>query len=250
MSKSLMALAAVAMLLGALSATAGPLHDAVRDGDLSRLQELIAAGEDLTAQDNIAGTALHWAALTDNVDAARLLIDAGIDLNLAKRSNQQTALHVAAERGNIEVATLLVAAGADLKAGTTTGYTPLHIAAGSDNLKVGKLLIEAGADIEARVLGGATPLMAAAVTGAVGAIALLVAEGADVDAKRLPGETPLYLAATYGQADAVGKLLELGADVNGAPDVEPVFRSTPLAGAITQSLGEIADILCAAGATE
>ncbi len=69
---------AVAMLLiGAWAALAGPLHDAVKDGDLARLKELIAAGEDLTAQDKFVGTALHWAALKENVDAARLLIDAG-----------------------------------------------------------------------------------------------------------------------------------------------------------------------------
>ncbi len=33
------------------SALAGPLHDAAKDGDIARLQELIAAGEDVNAQD-------------------------------------------------------------------------------------------------------------------------------------------------------------------------------------------------------
>ena len=61
----------MAMAAAASAAVAGPLHDAAKDGDLTRLQELIAAGEDLTAQDNIAGTALHWVAITGNVDAAR-----------------------------------------------------------------------------------------------------------------------------------------------------------------------------------
>ncbi len=49
---------------------------------------------------------------------------------------------------------------------------------------------------------------------------------------------------------AVRTLLELGADVNGAPDVDPVFPSTPLEDAIARGLEEIADILRAAGATE
>ena len=71
MAKSLM-VATAALLIGTSAAMAGPLHDAVKDSDLVRLQELIAAGEDLTAQDKFVGTALHWAALTDNIDAARL----------------------------------------------------------------------------------------------------------------------------------------------------------------------------------
>ena len=102
MPKSRMALAAVVtVLLGASSATAGPLHDAVRDGDVAGLQELIAAGEDLAAQDKFVGTALHWAALKGNAEAARLLIGAGVDVNWRKIGDQQTALHIAAERDSV-----------------------------------------------------------------------------------------------------------------------------------------------------
>ncbi len=148
MLKSLM-VAATVMLIGTSAALAGPLHDAVKDGDLARLQELVAAGEDLTAQDKFVGTALHWAALKDNADAARLLIDAGTDVNLPKIGSQQTALHIAAERGSVEVATILIEAGADIDARAQT-FTALHTAAGGDRVDVAKLLIEAGADIEAR----------------------------------------------------------------------------------------------------
>ncbi len=66
---------------------AGPLHDAAKDADIARLQELIAAGEDLEAQDKFVGTALHWAALTGNVDAARILIEAGADVNTHARDD-------------------------------------------------------------------------------------------------------------------------------------------------------------------
>ena len=96
--------AAATLLIGTWAASAGPLHDAVKDGDLARLQELIDAGEDLTADDKFVGTALHWAALTNNIEAARLLIGSGADVNLPKIGSQQTALHLAAERGSIDVA--------------------------------------------------------------------------------------------------------------------------------------------------
>ena len=111
MSKSLVA--ATVLLIGTSVAFAGPLHDAVKDGDLARLQELIAAGEDLTAQYKFVGTALHQAALSNNIDAARLLIEAGTDVNLPVSASQQTALHIAAAGGSVEVAVLLIEAGAN-----------------------------------------------------------------------------------------------------------------------------------------
>ncbi len=248
MSKSL--IAATVLLIGTSVAFAGPLHDAVKDGDLARLQELIAAGEDLTAQDKNVGTALHWAALKDNIDVARLLIEAGTDVNLPNTGSKQTALHIAAFSGSVEVAVLLIEAGADAEARNLYGDTPLHTATAEDQSNVAKLLIEAGANIEARNVEAFTPLFLAAGGNAVGAIELLVAEGADIDAKRTIGYTALHYATNKGHVDALRKLIQLGADVNGAPHTEPVNSLTPLGYAIVLGRNEIADILRAAGASE
>ncbi len=102
---------------------AGPLHDAVKDGDLVLLQELIEAGEDLNAQDNFVGTALHWAALKNDIDAARLLIAAGADVNLprigdigAPHNQGKTPLMNAASVNAVGVIDFLVAEGADIDA--------------------------------------------------------------------------------------------------------------------------------------
>lgn len=248
MSKSL--IAATVLLIGTSVAFAGPLYDAVEDGDLARLQELIAAGEDLTAQDIYGGTALHLAARRDNIDAARLLIEAGTDVNLPVSASQQTALHIAAFGGGVEVAVLLIEAGANIEARNPGGETPLHTAIAADQANVTKLLIEAGANIEARNASAFTPLFYAAGGNAVGAIELLVAEGADIDAKRTIGYTALHYATYNGRVDALRKLIQLGADVNGAPHTEPVNPLTPLGYAISLSRYEIADILRAAGASE
>jgi hypothetical protein len=231
MSKLL--IAATVLLIGTSVAFAGPLHDAVKDGDLARLQELIATGADLTVQDRLVGTALHWAASTDNIEAARLLIEAGTDVNLPKIDNHQTALHIAAFGGSVEVAVLLIEAGADAEVRTTYGDTPLHTATAADQANVAKLLIEAGANIEARNVLDFTPLFWAAGGNAVGAIELLVAEGVVMDAKRTAGFTALHYATNKDSVDAVRKLIQLGADVNGAPHTEPVNPLTPLGYAIS-----------------
>ncbi len=243
--------AAALFIAASVTANAGPLHDAVRDGDIARLQELIAAGEDLEAQDKFVGTALHWAAVIGNADASRILIEAGADVNTHARGDATTALHVAAQRGSVEVAAVLIEAGAETGARDTADITPLHLAAGNDRVSMAALLLDAGADISARGgQFGLTPLHMAARSNASGTIELLARSGVDIDEKLLDGLTPLSNAARQAQAGAVRTLLELGADVNGAPDVDPVFPSTPLEEAISRGLEEIADILRAAGATE
>ncbi len=242
--------AAALFIAASVTANAGPLHDAVKDGDIARLQELIAAGEDLEAQDRFVGTALHWAALTDNAEVAQALIAAGANVNSAAQGDGTTALHVAAQRGSIELAAALIEVGAETDARSTAKNTPLHQAAGNDRVGVAALLLDAGADINARNRNGRTPLHVAAVSNASGAIELLARSGVDIDQKDRSGLTPLSFAVFAGQADAVRTLLELGADVNGAPDVDPALSSTPLKLAIARGLEEIADILRAAGATE
>ncbi len=243
--------AAALFIAASVTANAGPLHDAVKDADIARLQELIAAGEDLEAQDKFVGTALHWAAITGNVDAARILIEAGADLNTHARADGTTALHVAAQGGSVEVATLLIEAGAETEARDTDDGTPLHQAARNDRVGMAALLLDAGADISARArTEGLTPLHAAAHSNASGIIELLARSGVDIDEKLPSGLTPLSHAVGNANAGAVRTLVELGADVNGAPDVDPVFPSTPLEEAIARGLEEIADILRAAGATE
>ena len=250
MLKSLLRVTLVFVMWSSAS-IAGPVHDAVKDGDLARLQELIEAGEDLTAQDKFVGTALHWAALKNDSNAARLLINAGADVNSPKVGGHETALHVAAERGRAEVATILIEAGADIEARTIgQNFTTLHFAASADSVEVARLLIEAGADIEARGWMGGGPLMIAAFANAAGTVELLVISGANIDAKLTSGRTALTSAVQNNAAEAVNKLLKLGADINGAPETEPVDPITPLAYAIANKSDEIADILREAGASE
>jgi ankyrin repeat protein len=70
----------------------------------------------------------------------------------------QTALHVASIWGCTEVARLLIEAGADVDAQNKFGITPLASAAGKDRLQVAKLLLENGADPRLRSANGMTAL--------------------------------------------------------------------------------------------
>jgi ankyrin repeat protein len=88
-------------------------------------------------------TPLHSAVATDAGDAihdiVRLLLDAGADPN-AKSREAGTPLHSAAFTGDLEIAELLLAYGADPNATDPKGLTPLDIARDRRNVEVAALL--------------------------------------------------------------------------------------------------------------
>jgi ankyrin repeat protein len=121
-----------------------PLIRAAKAGDAPAIRLLLAHGA-LTDLPQATGvTPLMAAAGVNTADidtrgrfktqdqalhAARLLLDAGADVN-ARDMRGQTALHGAASRGYTELVQLLAERGADLRAADATGATPLDAANG------------------------------------------------------------------------------------------------------------------------
>ncbi len=172
-------LLAVTLFTSGSPAVPGPLHDAIKDGDLAILEELINSGEDLNAQDNFVGTPLHWVALKNDTDAARLLIAAGADVNQSRTGDVEAAhkqgrtpLMNAASASAIGVIDLLVAAGANVDAKRGDGLTALHIAVHSDSIDAVRRLVELGIDVngepEIEPVAFATPLAEAIYRGKTG----------------------------------------------------------------------------------
>jgi ankyrin repeat protein len=74
-------------------------------------------------------TPLHLAAFFGHADAARLLLDAGADVNaVSSNSLQNTPLHAATAGRHADVALTLLRHGASASAIDAGGYTPLKIA--------------------------------------------------------------------------------------------------------------------------
>lgn len=117
-----------------------PIHEAASSGDIQRVKQLLASGEDPNRLDSGEQTPLHSAS-----DAAvvKLLLDAGANPK-AQCTHGTTPLHLVK---NAECARLLLDAGADPDARSGTGFSPLCHA---QSVELVSLLIEAGADVHLR----------------------------------------------------------------------------------------------------
>jgi len=81
------------------------IHNAVKEGDIAKIEFLLAKNpEKISAKDKDGKTPLHWAAYYDHMNIAKLLIAKGADVN-AKDREGLTPLNWAA--GEWEVAELL-----------------------------------------------------------------------------------------------------------------------------------------------
>ena len=120
------------------------IHKAAMEGDLAKVQALIAKDASLTdAKDEMGRTPLHLACHGGHIEMVKFLMAKGADIE-AKFANGSTAIYWAIPEGHIDVVKLLIAKGADIQAKQNDGTTLLHIAAVLGQTEITELLIEEG----------------------------------------------------------------------------------------------------------
>ncbi|HUR19261.1 MAG TPA: ankyrin repeat domain-containing protein [Vicinamibacterales bacterium] len=160
-------------------------------------------------------TALHYAARDGFVDAAMMLLDSGLDVNLPTAGDRSTPLLVAIVNGNYDLALAFLKRGANPNLASDDGAGPLFVALNNEwalrtwypqptastqqrasHLELMEALLKAGADPNGRTVShiwyaaynagrmgvdytGATPFWRAAYSLDVDAMRLLVKYGAD-----------------------------------------------------------------------
>lgn len=178
-----------------LTATAGPLHDAAKEGDLKRIQTLIEKGTNINAKDENDLTALHYAAIEAHRSIGELLVDNGANVN-AQNQKGWAPLHHAVFHGKKEIVEVLVAHGADVNIKDKDGKMPLCVAMEGGNEDIAVLLINADAKIDTMRERGKTLLHEAAQKGYCEVAKLLLDRGIGVNIKNDNGMTPLHFAVT------------------------------------------------------
>ena len=171
-----------------------------------------------------------------NVARVELLLDSGADPN--KRSPYNGPLHDAARMGSAELTTVLIQAGADVELSGFGGVRPLHSVALAGQAKVVSILLKSGAKVDSHDNTGRTPLLAF-MSGNVGDVSTLIAllEGG-ADPNLLDGPVPYHpldYAAMHGRADLADLLIAFGANMNAKDNL---YGETPLHQAI--AAGEFA----------
>ncbi len=225
----------VVFLSGMAVNPTSPVVDAVAEGDVVKLQALIADGMDVNEARPDGMTGLHLAAERGDLEVARVLLDAGADVNLVTRLGDYTPLHLAGRSGHGALVELLVEAGGDVNARTTNGATPLHLAArGGDRTAIAALL-DGGADIDAKEhRWDQTPLIFAASFNRIGATELLLERGADPSATTRVLDIPARSAIDREARQVRDQVLD---DYRFASENPDTWRPTPaqLEDAMTQA---------------
>ena len=199
--------------------------DAAMRGNRDQLLALLEHGADANEAQGDGMTALHWAVMNEDVEAARSLIYAGANVHATTRINAVTPLWLAAQSGGAVMVYMLLDNKAEADAANGDGVTPLMIASSSGNPDVVQVLVERGANPNAAEKAyGQTPLMFAAANNEADVIAVLVEKGADVAAATkvrtsstsdpMGGLAALHYAVRQGNVEAVDALLDRGADIN------------------------------------
>jgi ankyrin repeat protein len=239
----------VQLLRGRAAPGGGSLIDAVRDGDLARVQQLLAANPGALNQKDASfgATPLHWAALRGHAEVARFLLAQGGDAT-ARNKDGETPLQVAqrSKRGDVisvfqsgaappvtrstpapatpppaappparptVVATPPPATPAPppVSSGPVNAATLVEAVKAGDLTRVRGMLGENPGLINAKdAQFGASLLHWAALRGHAPVAEYLVAQGADVNAKNGAGETPLQVAQRAGRSEVVRVLTKSG----------------------------------------
>lgn len=188
-----------------------PLFDAIRAGDLSRVQALVIDNPSILAARNAQGISpLSWAAYTGQVVVLEALRArrGEPDFFEACIIGDETVVQTALDRGH------------DIDAFAPDGFTPLALAVFFGHRDLSRRLIEAGADLNLRANNAQNvgPIHAALARGDVQTLELLLQMGADPNAVQEKNFRPLHEAASSGSTVGVALLLMYGADPSAKAD--------------------------------
>jgi ankyrin repeat protein len=234
-----------------------PLTTAVRNGWSDIVRLLVEARVDVNATSttgkfgNTDMTALQAAALADNPEILRLLLDAGADMNAPAYSlNGPTALELAVESGNTAVVELLLSRGARTNTHDVYHKKDMELQAATSAVDLGLLALYNHLPLEWGASDILTAMDHASKRGHIQVVQALLSFGEGLDATwhEARKRTALKAGSQCGDYEFVRNLLNSGVDVN-APAIESDTQwTTALQIAAREGNIDIVQLLCAFGA--
>lgn len=192
------------------------LFDAVEQGDISLILQLLDDGADMNATDQQGRTPLMIAVHTNRLDVFKLFIEKGANINIQDHLYDNPLLYAGAE-GLLPFVKASLEAGADTTITNRFGGTALIPAADRGHVAVVKELLTSS-DVNINHVNnlGWTALLEAIILGDGGAdhqavVTLLIEHGADVNLPDYQGITPLQHAKGRGFTEMIEALEQAGA---------------------------------------
>ncbi|RYP71615.1 hypothetical protein DL769_004655 [Monosporascus sp. CRB-8-3] len=228
-----------------------PLYLAAKNGHIHVCQYLLERGADVNFQGGRGHkrTALHAAALADDVELTRLLLSQLKATPQLEDSKYFTAAGTAAKNGCNNALSVFISRGlASQSSRDGAGRTCLSIAMGSGNLNTVKLLInDTSLDLNkdcGEMSHSKLPLHVATKTGSVEIVKLLLSSGrVDVNKADLSGRRALHYACENGHDSIVELLLPVIDD----HDVSDNSGTTPLQCAVENGNVAVINLLFESG---
>lgn len=183
-----------------------PLHLAVITQQANMVEALLRAGADPAALDRNGQTALHLCCEYDQLDCLSVALSCSSSSTCLEIRNYEglSPLHLAVLRGHKGLARMLLDAGADINAmDIKSGQSPLMHAVESNNTDMVHFLIESGCDVNSQSYSGNTALHSACGRGQVDTVRLLLKSGSDSSLKNYHNDTPVMVAKNKKIADVL-----------------------------------------------
>ena len=208
------------------------LHWAVRWDDVESADLLLRAGANVKAVNRFGLRPLALACTNGSAAMIERLLKAGDDANAAISPDGDTALQMAARTGKVDAIRVLLDHGAQVNQTNPRGQTALMWAVSEKNADAAKLLISRGANVNAKTnplppprpldlifsaptpAGGMTALLFAARQGDLASVKVLLDGGADINLVSADGSSALLVAIVNEHNELADFLLDKGADPN------------------------------------
>lgn len=225
---------------------------AANNGHADAVAVLIEYGADIEARSLVRSQYVKSEKEQDSNPAYKVWIEQG----------GNTPLIFAARSGDLATARVLIEAGADVNRVSAFGISPAIMSIHGGNAKILELLLSHGADAESAVAGH-TALHAAVLRGNLEAVEVLLRHGVNIEAllqkptparrqstdynfhDSLLGATPLWLAARFSEPKIMQALLAAGADAKITNRVH--FPAQRLGENFMQDEGDISLLMAAVG---
>jgi ankyrin repeat protein len=188
-----------------------PLWIAACHGNLELARLLLDAGADVNATTRKGLTALREAALIGATEIVQLLLERGADPEIMPLEFQDPPLLAAASRSHTETVKLLLDVGANVNAQQSGGWSALHYALLHKSKETVALILDHSPDVNAATMAHLRPLHLAAMAGFTDVGLGLLTRGAEIDATDDGGLTALRVAVQHGELETVKMLVERGA---------------------------------------